>query len=388
MSEEKQITDNKVSVETTKSVTTELVRVAESVKEAIPEIKESVKEAIPELTESVKEAIPELTESVKEAIPEIKIPLRIKLRRKERAEKKVPVFSGIELLPGGRASDHVTKGCIILEGGAFRGVFTSGVLDALMEADINFECTVGCSAGALNGMNYVSGQIGRSGRVNLRYRHDGRYVGGTAMRRNHGVIGFDFVFSGIEDDPFDSDRFMETERRFVAVATNCKTGEAVYFEKDSGDKIYKAVQASASMPYVSRMVDIDGEPYLDGGCSVKVPYQWAIDQGYEKIIVVLTRPADYRKTIKEDSRHAFTKRLYREYPEFVQKLIRVNEEANAEYDEIHKLAHDGRIFVLAPHGPVNIGRLEPDMEKLGALYYMGYDDTKERLEKLRGYLAG
>lgn len=136
------------------------------------------------------------------------------------------VYSGIDRLPKGEAADRLTEGCIVLEGGAFRGVYGEGVLDALMEADLNFRCTIGVSAGALNGATYVSGQIGRSARINLRYRHDSRYVGARALRNNHGVIGFDFAFETLErDDPFDRARFMEPNRRFIAVAANCKTGE-------------------------------------------------------------------------------------------------------------------------------------------------------------------
>ena len=116
--------------------------------------------------------------------------------------KKNKIFSGLDRLPKGLASEHLTEGCVVLEGGAFRGLYTSGVLDALMEAGINLSCTVGVSAGALNGMNYVSGQIGRSGRLNLTYRHDSRYVGLKAIHKNRGVIGFDFILKNVnKEDP-------------------------------------------------------------------------------------------------------------------------------------------------------------------------------------------
>ena len=178
------------------------------------------------------------------------------------------VYSGIETLPRGRASDNITEGCMVLEGGAFRGVYTSGVLDALMEEDINMRCTVGVSAGALNGVNYVSGQIGRSGRINLRYRHDSRYVGPKALRRNKGIIGFDFVFGDMAKvPPLDKKRFMDKSRQFYAVVTNLKTGKTEYLEKNSGIPPLRAVRASASMPFVSKPVIINGKPYLDGGCS-------------------------------------------------------------------------------------------------------------------------
>ena len=188
------------------------------------------------------------------------------------------IYSHIDKIPSGSASRKVTEGCLVLEGGAFRGLYSQGFMDAMMKAGINMQCTIGVSAGAMAGMNYVAGQIGRSARVNLKYRHDSRYVGIQAVRHNKGLIGFDFVFDGLkESDPFDGKRFFEPERRFVAVATNCLTGETEYFEKGHCTNIFHAIRASASMPYISKMVDIDGKPYLDGGCSCKIPYQWAID---------------------------------------------------------------------------------------------------------------
>ena len=298
---------------------------------------------------------------------------------------KNTVFTGVSRLPIGRASDKITDGCIVLEGGAFRGVYTSGVLDALMQADVNMSCTVGVSAGALNGVNYVSGQIGRSGRINLMYRHDSRYVGVRALSKNQGIIGFDFVFHDMPGvDKFDESRFNCPGRRFVSVVTNCLTGKTEYFEKDKCGDIFQTVRASASMPYVSKMVDIDGVPYLDGGCSCKIPYQWAIDSGFDKIVVVRTRQSSFRKQIKE---HRNSKKsLYKRYPEFAKVLKESNENYNRQCDELEKLEKDGRIFVINPSEPVSVGRLERDMEKLGALYYMGYEDAQKRLPDLYKYL--
>ena len=141
-------------------------------------------------------------------------------------------FSGISKLPNGNTSNKIVPGCIVLEGGAFRGLYTSGVLDALMQFEINMQCTVGTSAGALNGFNYVAGQIGRSARINLGYRHDSRYVGLEAFKNNKGIIGFDFLMKGTQYfDPLNTPRFMNPTRDFIAVCTNCKTGRPEYFSK-------------------------------------------------------------------------------------------------------------------------------------------------------------
>ena len=300
--------------------------------------------------------------------------------------KKIQVYSGIETLPRGRASDNITEGCIVLEGGAFRGVYTSGVLDALMEEDINMRCTVGVSAGALNGVNYVSGQIGRSGRINLRYRHDSRYVGPKAIYRNKGIIGFDFVFGDMAKvPPLDKKRFMEKSRQFYAVVTNVKTGKTEYLEKNSGIPPLRAVRASASMPFVSRPVIINGKPYLDGGCSCKIPYQFAIDKGFEKIIVIKTRPAEFRKSVSDRKLRA-ENIVYRNYPMFAKSLINSTEDYNRQCDELERLAAEGRIFLITPSENVSVSRLEGDMEKLGHVYNMGYNDARNELERLREYL--
>lgn len=198
-------------------------------------------------------------------------------------------YSHPDNIPRAVAKETLIHGCLVLEGGAFRSVYEAGVLDALMIHDINLDCVIGVSAGALNGMNYVAGQIGRSAYVNLKYRHDSRYVGLKAIHHNAGIIGFDFAFNEINKEyPFHYEHFNRPEQRFIAVATNCLTGCPAYFEKGKFKNIFQAVRASASLPYLSKIVDIQGEPYLDGGCSDKIPFKWAIKNQYNKIIVIRT----------------------------------------------------------------------------------------------------
>lgn len=296
-------------------------------------------------------------------------------------------FSGLAKLPNGNASNKIVDGCIVLEGGAFRGLYSTGVLDALMQFDINMRYTVGTSAGALNGLNYVAGQIGRSARINLGYRHDSRYVGLEAIKNNNGIIGFDFLLKGTQYfDPLNVPRFMNPSRDFIVVSTNCKTGQPEYFSKNKTDDIFKAVQASASMPYVSKMVEIGDGLYLDGGCSDKIAYQWAIDQGFKKIIVVRTRQREYRKSETNPLVQRMTKRMYGKYSAFERKLESMNEDYNKQCDELIQLENEGRIFTIAPSLPVNVGRVESDMEKLGDLYYMGYLDGLNQIQKLKEYL--
>lgn len=296
-------------------------------------------------------------------------------------------FSGFEELPSGRATTTVTPGCLCLEGGAMRGVYTNGVLDALMKHGLNFECVVGVSAGALNGFNYLSGQIGRSARMNLGYRHDPRMFGISPFLHDRSVYGFNFVFNDINDcdeiENFDEERFLNSPQRFVAVATNCETGQPVYFEKDRCD-IYTAAKASASMQFLSRMVEVDGIKCMDGCASVHTPYQFALEENYSKIIAIRTRVKEYRKEIKES---VWAERVYKNFPEYAASLKNADEEYNLECEEMDRLEKEGRIFVLCPSREIDVAKLETDMEKLGEWYYLGYNDMVDALPRLREYLA-
>ena len=223
-----------------------------------------------------------------------------------------------------------------------------------------------------------------SGRTNLTFRHDSRYVGRKAIVKSHSLLDIGFLTEerGILE-PLDKERFYRPEQRFIAVATNCLTGETTYFEKGKCSNIVDAVRASATMPYISPMVMIDGIPYLDGGCSCKIPYRWAVEQGYEKIVLIKTREKGYRKRGK---RSKLALKHYRKYPEFAKKLAASDADYNRQCDEIERLYSEGRIYRCAPSKPVTVGRVERDMEKLGELYFLGYNDCLEQLESLKGYL--
>lgn len=299
-------------------------------------------------------------------------------------------YSKVDELPKGHISKAIVPGCLVLEGGAFRGVYGEGACDGLMQADMNFESTIGVSAGALNGISYLSGQIGRTGRINLTSRLDKNYVGFRPWRKSRSVIGFDYLFGVLSNaEPLDQETFFNPSRRFFVAASECETGKLAVFEKNEKGKdinyIYRAISASASMPFVSKMVEIDGCHYLDGGCHTKVPYQWAIDQGYEKIVVIRTRPRNYRKKVTFLSSH-IPQLFYKKYPEFAEKLSQSNKHYNEDCERMDQLEKEGRIFVIAPSQPVTVGRLERDMEKLGALYEMGLQDAHHNISALKEYL--
>lgn len=293
-------------------------------------------------------------------------------------------YAGIDTIPSGTASADVTRGCLVLEGGGWKGLYTLGVLDCMMEHGINLSSVVGVSAGALSAIGYVAGQIGWGANIDLRFRHDSNYCGVGAMKRDHGITGFSYLFEDLmKRYPLDMERLMEPSRRLAVSATNVLTGEVTYFEKGSCD-LLRAVQASATVPYVSRPVTIDGVPYLDGGCAEKIPLAWAARSGEEKTVVVRTRELSYRR---KRGAPRLARRMYRKYPAFVESLETANEKFNQTVEELERKAAAGELFLIAPSEPVTVRRFDGDMEKLGALYWLGYHDAEAQLSGLARYLG-
>ncbi len=299
--------------------------------------------------------------------------------------RKLRVYSKVERLPSGDAPGGITEGCLVLEGGAWKGLYTAGVLDALMANGINLRTTIGISAGALFGLGYVSGQIGWAARLDLTYRHDPEYCGLGAMKRDHGITGFSYLYETLlKKYPMNEERLNDPARRFLVGATNMRTGQITYFEKGHCD-LKRAVQASATVPYISRPVVIGGIPYLDGGCSEKIPYTWAKENGERKIVVVKTREWAYRK---KEGTSMLAKVQYRRYPEFVKSMDEAGKKFNRMTEELMNRNGDGRVFVMAPSETVTVSRFEGDMEKLGDLYWLGHHDMEMKLGELKSFLAG
>lgn len=297
--------------------------------------------------------------------------------------RKNKIYKGIKTLPQGRASYDITEGCLVLEGGGWKGLYTVGVLDCMMENGVNMRTTVGVSAGALSAIGYVSGQIGWGARIDLSYRHDKNYCGIGAFKRDKGITGFSYLFNDIiKDLPVDMERLNSPERRLAVSATNLLTGEAEYFEKGSCD-IFRATQASATVPFVSKPVMIDGVPYLDGGCAEKIPLSWAKSCGEKKLIVVRTRELSYRRNEKPSKLAGI---VYKKHPNFVKSLNRVNADFNKTVNELECQAKNGDIFLVAPSEPVKVSRFDGDMDKLGALYWLGYKDMAKRIKQLKTFL--
>lgn len=283
----------------------------------------------------------------------------------------------------------MNKTALVLEGGAMRSLYTSGVLDVLMENNVDVDAVIGVSAGALTGANYISKQIGRSAKINIEYCDNSSYIGLKAIKQSKGLFGFEYLFNEISEKevPFDVETFDNNEEcKFVVGATNCNTGKTEYFIKDNWENIAKVIQASSSMPLVSNMVDINGVKYLDGAIECNIPIKWALDNNYEKIIVVLTRDAGYeKKPLSNNMKKAYSI-VYKKYPELVKTMYNRPKAYNDLREEIKKLEEQGRVLVLRPNDPIDVARLEKDKEKLKRLYEIGRKEASDKLKEIIEYI--
>lgn len=262
---------------------------------------------------------------------------------------------------------------LVLEGGGMRGVFTCGVLDYLMDHDIRFPYTIGVSAGACNGLSYMSRQRGRGKYSNIDLLEKYNYIGFKHLLRKRNIMDFDLLFNKFPEEilPYDYDAYFACSERYVMVTSNCLTGEANYFEeKQDKNRVIDIVRASSSLPFVCPIAYVDGIPMLDGGIVDSIPLQHAIDDGYTRNVVVLTRNRGYRKETKDIRIPSF---VYRKYPKMREALSRRSVLYNAQLDLVERLEDEGRITVIRPIRPVQVDRIERDIQKLNTLYEEGYE---------------
>lgn len=265
------------------------------------------------------------------------------------------------------------QSALVLEGGALRCLFTAGVLSVFEEKNIHFPCVVGVSAGAMSAVNYVAGDAKRTATVNINFVNDKRYLSLKNLIRNHSIFNFDFLFGEIADTliPFDYKTFNESKKRLVVVSTDCHTGKPVYHEHHKSEDIIMATRASSSMPLLSKIVQIDGVHALDGGISMPVPFQWAIDEGYKNVVLLLTRQKGYRKKTLSKAKQNAYKRTYKAYPQLVETILKIPQHYNELMDEIDELEENGKITVIRPQEPVLVSRVERDIKKLQDLFEKG-----------------
>lgn len=278
------------------------------------------------------------------------------------------------------------KTSLVLEGGGMRGTYTAGVLDFFMEKGLDFSSVYGVSAGALNAANFVSKQPKRGARVLINYLDDERYSGKNYLIKTGDYFNIDFVYNTIPNDldPCDYETFKNNPIKFYSVVSNVVTGKPEYLYVSDLKNQIDLVRASASLPLLSNIVEIDRHKYLDGGICDSIPLHKSILDGNEKNVVVLTQ---HRGFVKKQARNlALSRVTYRKYPKFVEAMEMRHLMYNNEIKYAYQMEEKGKAFIIQPQTPVKIGRLEKDKSKLWELYAYGYKDAQANYEKLMEYL--
>lgn len=277
---------------------------------------------------------------------------------------------------------------MVFEGGANRTIFSCGVMDVFLEEELMPDYFIGVSAGIAYGVSYLSGQKGRNLEVMEKYMADKRYMGMRHLlnRKEKAYYNTKFVFDQVPNEllPFDYDAFACYEGKVEAAVTNLHTGKAEYLEVPRGRNMKDTLVASCSLPILFTPVKIGKHYYLDGGIADSVPYEHALHEGCDKLIVVLTRTRDYVK--KEETAIRLTNHLYKKYPKVVEALNLRAERYNECMKQLAKLEQDGKVFVIAPKDTYGVGRTETNTVKLRRLYEEGYEIAKAQMEPLKKYL--
>lgn len=274
---------------------------------------------------------------------------------------------------------------LVLEGGAMRGLYTAGVLDIFLDNDIKVDGIIGVSAGALFGVNYVSKQRGRCIRYNKKYMQDKRFVSFKSLIKTGNIINKDFAYYEVplKLDIFDNETFMKSDIDFYATVTNVDTGKPEYIKIEDCVKDLEVFRASSAIPLASKIIEVEGKKYLDGGLSDSIPIDKCQTMGYDKIIVVLTRPIEYRKT---KHNYTFLKSIYKDYPNLIETMNNRYQMYNDTVEKIIDLENKKEIFVIRPSEAITIKRLEKDPDKLQEVYDLGVKDCKNSMKELLKYL--
>ncbi|MBR5560634.1 MAG: patatin family protein [Clostridia bacterium] len=275
---------------------------------------------------------------------------------------------------------------LVLEGGAMRGLYTAGVLDRFLDHDIHVDAIVGVSAGACFGCNLFSKQRGRVLRYQQRFAGDKRNVSLRSLITTGDIVNRKFAYYVVPTkyDIFDEETFEKSGGEYWVTVTNVDTGEAEYMQVHNLLGEIEKLRASAQMPFCSQMVDLDGKKYLDGGIADSIPVRAAMDMGFDKLIVVLTQPADY---VKGPMNKHMIRAFYRKYPNLCRTLEERHNRYNAQAADVAQLEKEGKIFVIRPKTALNIKRLEKDPAELQRVYDIGLDDGEKVMDALKEYLS-
>lgn len=276
---------------------------------------------------------------------------------------------------------------LVLEGGAVRTIYSSGVCDGLLSRGWMADYVVGVSAGIAYGVSYVSRQEGRNLKILERYVNDHRYMGASNLLkpRNRSYFGLDFVYEDIPNYliPFDFAAFGEFPGKVEAGVTNLETGKTDYFEVDPQDRSFTLLRASCAMPLLFPIYHIAGVPYLDGGIGDSVPFDRAFEQGCDKVIAVLSRERSYYR--RPEKAEGLICRHYRAYPEFCEAIRQRAERYNRDRARLLELEKAGKALIFCPKSTAGFSRTEKDIGKIRALWKEGRDEAISRVEEILAF---
>ncbi|MGE5628025.1 MAG: patatin-like phospholipase family protein [Solirubrobacterales bacterium] len=275
---------------------------------------------------------------------------------------------------------------LVLEGGGMRGLYTCGILEYFMEKNLYFKYIIGVSAGACNAVSYISKQRGRNLKINIDYCNNWRYMSIRNFLFKGSYIGMDFLFDEIPNKQvkFDYDTFYNSDCNLLVGVTDCKTGEALYFNKEDCNDKFEALRATSSLPIICPIVKYKGYELLDGGISDSIPIVKSIKDGNKKNIIVLTRDKEYRKKPIEFKN--LIKFKYRKYPRLSEALVNRYKVYNDTLDYIEELEAKGEVLVIRPSSKITIGRLDRNPDNLKELFSKGYRDAELYYENIEKYI--
>lgn len=277
---------------------------------------------------------------------------------------------------------------LVLEGGALRTIYSSGVTDGMLKAGLDFDYVIGVSAGIAYGVSFISRQYGRNLEIVTRYANDRRYMGARNMLKpgNRSYFGLRFTYDEIPNKlvPFDFEAYDRWPGEAEAVVTDVETGEAAYFPVRGGDRTFTLLQATCAMPLAFPIYDYGGIRCLDGGVADGIPWKRALNKGCDRVVVVLTRERGYRR--ETDKLMPVMRLAYRRYPNFLAAMERRAEEYNCCREELFELERQGRVLVFSPDCTEGFSRVERDVVKIHALWQQGLDHSLARTDEVRDYL--
>ena len=273
---------------------------------------------------------------------------------------------------------------LVLEGGTMRPIFSAGAMDALLDYEVMFPYCIGVSAGSADGVSYISRQKGRNLEILMRYRNDKRYLGAGNLLKCKSLFGLEFVFEEIPANliPFDMETYMAYEGRYLVGVTNARTGQSEYLDGQKLDEKNSMLKATCALPFYFPPIEVNGELYYDGGICDPIPVRKALADGNKKFLILLTRPAEYRKTLSRSNKLA-AKVLKRRYPNLVYPLLHRHETYNETVRFCEQLEAEGRAVILRPEGDAVIDSFESDVDNIKRSYARGYEQCAARIAEIR-----